>query len=188
MNRSLSSSRPAPGELVVVQEFVNTLDLESGQDRLADASKMRAWMQEFGLLEDGGPIDARDLQRVLAVREALRALLIGNTCGKAAGDAAGLLNELAQESPLWVSFDPVGTAHLESARKGVDGALGKLLGIVFQSMADGSWPRLKACLGGHCHWAFYDHSKNQSGTWCSMAVCGSREKTRAYRERQAAGK
>ncbi|MGH2778535.1 MAG: CGNR zinc finger domain-containing protein, partial [Actinomycetota bacterium] len=31
--------------------------------------------------------------------------------------------------------------------------------------------------------AFYDHSKNRSGKWCTMRVCGNRAKTRAYRER-----
>jgi len=186
MNRQLSSSRPAPGDLVVVQEFVNTLDMESGQDRLADPAKLRAWLQDFGLLADGGPMDHRDHQRALALREALRALLIGNTRGEGAGAAAGELNDAARASPLLVTFDAAGAAHLQSAGKGVDGALGKLLGIVFESMANGSWPRLKACQGDHCHWVFYDHSKNQSGAWCSMAVCGSREKTRAYRRRQAA--
>ncbi|HEX9030508.1 MAG TPA: CGNR zinc finger domain-containing protein [Streptosporangiaceae bacterium] len=36
-----------------------------------------------------------------------------------------------------------------------------------------------------CHWAFYDRSPTSSGCWCSMAVCGSRAKSRAYRRRAA---
>jgi predicted RNA-binding Zn ribbon-like protein len=49
-------------------------------------------------------------------------------------------------------------------------------------MLDGSWSRLKACR--QCGWAFYDYSRNRSGSWCSMQLCGNRTKTRAYRRRQ----
>ena len=70
---------------------------------------------------------------------------------------------------------------------GVDGALGRLLVIVYRAMETGTWPRLKACRSDTCQWAFYDHSKNRSGHWCSMAVCGSQHKARTYRERQRGG-
>ncbi|HEX9031302.1 MAG TPA: CGNR zinc finger domain-containing protein [Streptosporangiaceae bacterium] len=43
-----------------------------------------------------------------------------------------------------------------------------------------------SCVGlTSCHWAFYDRSPTSSGCWCSMAVCGSRAKSRAYRRRAA---
>ena len=58
--------------------------------------------------------------------------------------------------------------------------------IVYTATVDGTWPRLKACRREICHWLFYDHSRNRSGIWCSMAVCGNRTKTRAYRERREA--
>ena len=32
-------------------------------------------------------------------------------------------------------------------------------------------------------WAFYDHSRNRSGTWCEMGKCGNRAKARRWRER-----
>jgi predicted RNA-binding Zn ribbon-like protein len=54
-------------------------------------------------------------------------------------------------------------------------------------MSDGSWQRVKACRADDCHWAFYDFSRNRSGTWCDMAVCGNREKVRSYRERAPRG-
>jgi predicted RNA-binding Zn ribbon-like protein len=52
------------------------------------------------------------------------------------------------------------------------------------AMIDGTWVRLKACLDPDCGWAFYDRSRNRSGHWCEMAVCGSRHKVRAYRARR----
>jgi predicted RNA-binding Zn ribbon-like protein len=72
---------------------------------------------------------------------------------------------------------------------GVDAAIGRVLAAAFASMLDGSWPRLKACPRELCGWAFYDRSSNASATWCSMRVCGGREKAGAYyRRRRAAGR
>jgi predicted RNA-binding Zn ribbon-like protein len=51
-------------------------------------------------------------------------------------------------------------------------------------MHDGTWSRMKACRNDTCHWAFYDASRNRSGKWCSMAICGNRAKVANYRERQ----
>ena len=66
----------------------------------------------------------------------------------------------------------------------LDSALGRIVAALHAGIADGTWPRLKACERDTCRWAFYDHSRNRSGHWCSMAVCGSREKNRrAYRRR-----
>ncbi|MGD2130665.1 MAG: CGNR zinc finger domain-containing protein [Lysobacterales bacterium] len=186
MKPSPASSRPAPGNLVVVQEFINTLNLETGEDRLADATQMLAWMQEYGLARDVGAVSGEEHRRVLRVREALRSLLLANTRGAPTEQSLADLNEIARTCPLRLTFDQAGTARAEGAGRGIDGALGTLFGTVFEAMANGTWPRLKACLSDDCHWVFYDHSKNRSGTWCSMAVCGSRLKTRAYRRRQAA--
>ena len=74
----------------------------------------------------------------------------------------------------------------EHVTPGVDGALGHIVAAIHAAVAEGTWERLKACERDICRWAFYDHSKNRSGHWCSMAVCGQREKNRrAYRRRRA---
>jgi predicted RNA-binding Zn ribbon-like protein len=43
---------------------------------------------------------------------------------------------------------------------------------------------MKACPGPHCGWAFHDHSRNRSGQWCSMQICGNRTKGATFRQRQ----
>jgi predicted RNA-binding Zn ribbon-like protein len=43
--------------------------------------------------------------------------------------------------------------------------------------------RLRACRRDACQWVFYDASRNRSGVWCSMDVCGARTKMAAYRRR-----
>jgi predicted RNA-binding Zn ribbon-like protein len=49
---------------------------------------------------------------------------------------------------------------------------------------DGRWDRLKICPADDCRWAFYDRSKNRFRHWCSMAECGVRAKSRAFRARK----
>ena len=71
-------------------------------------------------------------------------------------------------------------------RPGFQGALGRLLGVAYRSMAQGTWWRLKACPAEDCQWAFYDRSRNRSAVWCDMKVCGNRHKVRAFRERHSA--
>ena len=57
-----------------------------------------------------------------------------------------------------------------------------VIAVALTTMLDGTWRRLKVCR--NCQWAFYDTSKNRSGSWCSMQLCGNRLKTRAYRTRR----
>jgi predicted RNA-binding Zn ribbon-like protein len=70
---------------------------------------------------------------------------------------------------------------------GVPGALARLLVPVAHALEDSSWRRVKACRAPDCMWAFYDRSRNRSGVWCEMAVCGNRTKVRAYRQRAPGG-
>jgi predicted RNA-binding Zn ribbon-like protein len=60
-----------------------------------------------------------------------------------------------------------------------------VLAAAAEAMADGSWQRLKACRSDTCRWAFVDNARNRSRQWCSMSVCGNRQKARMFRERHA---
>jgi predicted RNA-binding Zn ribbon-like protein len=179
----LEEREPAPGDLRLIQEFVNTRDIEVGSDYLASPDLLAAWFERRGLLADKMPVTESDRQQVVRVREALRAALLANSGVAFDAHALDTLNRAARDAPLLVCVQPDGGAGLEVSASGVQGAIGRLLGIMFTAMTDGTWSRLKACRSDPCQWAFYDHSKNRSGTWCSMAVCGNRTKTRAYRQR-----
>ena len=79
-----------------------------------------------------------------------------------------------------------GQAYARPAKEGVPALFARLLAAVADAQCAGTWDRLKACAADDCQWAFYDSSRNQSRTWCSMEVCGNRAKTRAYRTRRSA--
>lgn len=168
-----------------MQEFVNTLDVEEGRDLLADPESLRAWLQEQGLAHaDAAPGD-REVVAAAELREALRGLLRANAGGDADPKAAALVNRLSARAPVRVELGGDGTASLRAAGGGgIDGALAAVLAAAGTAMLDGSWSRLKACVDPDCGWAFYDRSRNRSGHWCDMAVCGSRHKVRAYRSRR----
>jgi predicted RNA-binding Zn ribbon-like protein len=76
--------------------------------------------------------------------------------------------------------------RLGPAAEGVAGVLGEVLAAVALADRDGTWRRLKLCREQTCQAVFYDRSKNGSRCWCSMEVCGNRNKTRAYRSRRTA--
>jgi predicted RNA-binding Zn ribbon-like protein len=174
----------APGQLELVRGFVNTLELETCEDVVGDSGGLKTWLAEHRLLEPGAPVSPMAVQRAAAVREALRWLLRSNAGEPVDPDAVATLEAAVHWSRLTVVFDDRGRIRVEPGRPGVAGAVGRLLAIVADAMADGTWSRLKACGASDCRWAFYDHTRNRSGRWCSMAVCGNRAKVRAYRTRQ----
>ncbi len=171
---------PAPGPLRLVQAFVNSVDSEHGPDLFGDAQGLGEWLARNGMPADVRPDDPATAREV---REALRSLLHANNGAPRDPAAEAVLDRAARRARLEPVF---GAAALVPRATGVDAAVGHVLGAAFASMLDGSWSRLKACPRELCGWAFYDRSSNASATWCSMRVCGGREKAGAYYRRRRA--
>ena len=178
----LTDREPAPGRLALVQRFVNTVDYEHGREVLSDPARLRRLLAELGLIDADADVSEDDLRRAIAVREALRALALGNNGVAVDPEQLAVLERAAADGRLVIRFDGA-HAVLAPSVAGVRGALADLVGIVQTAMADGTWSRLKACRRDVCRWLFYDRSRNRSARWCQMAVCGNRTKTRAYRTR-----
>jgi predicted RNA-binding Zn ribbon-like protein len=175
--------KPAPGDLLLVQRFVNTVNYLYGGDRFEDAESAAGWLVEHGFVEGGERLKERDLRRLVAFREGLRELLLARN-DEAAADV-GELNEQVASAALRARFRADGRPALEAiGGEGAERTIARLLAIVFEAEAEGTWGRLKACRNEDCRWAFYDASKNRSGSWCTMDVCGARHKMRTYRRRR----
>jgi predicted RNA-binding Zn ribbon-like protein len=129
------------------------------------------------------PATDTDLARAIAVREALRAVLLHRGGLEIDPAAPGVLEAAARRARLALHFDDQGRVEPAAQAAGVDGALGRLLAIVARAQADGTWDRLKVCPSETCQWAFYDRSRNRSAVWCDMKVCGNRAKVRSFRNR-----
>ncbi len=173
-----------PAELQPVRDLVNTIDFEDGVEELESPAALRDWLVERGLLDPGTAVTAADLTAAIELREALRAMLRVNDGQPADARAVAVVNRIAAELPLRLRFSSEGDPVLSPRPGGARSALAALLGGVAVAKAQGTWDRLKVCSADNCQWAFYDRSKNRSGRWCSMRVCGNRTKTRAYRARQ----
>jgi predicted RNA-binding Zn ribbon-like protein len=176
----------APGELELVRRFVNTRDIEQGTDALDTTAEAEAWLME-NRLPGAGDLIGLDRERLSSVREALREMLLANNAGEPPPrTAVEELNRQSSEAAIGLRFDAVGS-QLVTTCDGVDSTIARLLAIVHESMGSGTWERLKVCPADDCLWAFYDHSRNRSRTWCEMEDCGNRAKARAYRERRRSG-
>lgn len=176
-------SKPAPQPLRTVQAFVNTSDVETGREDLATPRDLRQWLSERELLKGDETFRDADLRQAKELRAALRQMLLANNSGASDPGAIGVMNRFARTAQMVLTFKETGEAEVRPAAEGPDGALGRILARVCASMADGTWQRLKACKQRECLWAFYDRSKNHSGAWCAMSVCGNRTKARGYRNR-----
>ena len=157
---------PAPGPLALVQSFINShydLEVDHGADQ--PACQQPPAQRSRGREQIGARtrIGKADLERALTVREGLREL------ARNGGDQGRSVVLLVDEA---------------TSGGGVAASLGLVLGITAQAIVDGSWSRLKICPGEDCDWAFFDHSRNHTGRWCSMSVCGGRAKARSHYHRR----
>jgi predicted RNA-binding Zn ribbon-like protein len=176
---------PAPtAALHLLQDFVNTNDIESERDALGSPHRLAQWLAAKGV-SDGGPIDDAQWRQALEIREGLRALALANNGEPLDEIQLEALNRAAAAYPVVVGVEAEDWT-LRPAASGLGGFLGAILSTLAHAMADGSWSRMKACRNDTCRWLFFDQSRNRSGTWCTMAICGSRMKSRAYRSRQRA--
>jgi predicted RNA-binding Zn ribbon-like protein len=185
----VATSRPstAPGQLALVESFLNTVDLETGYDRLGDLASTESWLAAERLVSPGTEYDERDRRRLVEVRHALHALVAANAGAGVQRRAVTTLNDAARRVRLGVRLHPEDGYRVMAEGVGIDRPIGELLIAVTGSMAAGSFGRLKVCANDACQQAFFDSSKNRSGRWCSMTRCGNRMKGRAYRERQGRG-
>jgi predicted RNA-binding Zn ribbon-like protein len=176
--------KPAPMPLLLVQSFVNTLNREDGTDELAGPAGARAWLATADLIPDEAAPTDDDLQLTREVRESIRALIGRDQLTPE--QLRPLDAVLAQaQPPLNVTADGQVRLCAEPAGKLADGLV-RLLLIIRDAQADGTWDRLKLCGNPDCRWAFYDRSHSRRGQWCDMTTCGNKIKNRNLRARQRA--
>ena len=156
-NGYMRTNAPELGADLLV-DFLNTLDVEEGTDAIDDAPAFDDWAEQHG-------VDAGDPAEAKRVRDALRAVLDGES---ASLPSVGLETSCGDRT--------VGL----TARTAAEAAVASSVILSIQ----GQFGRVKLCGADDCRWAFYDKSRNGSRTWCSMGVCGNRQKARTYRSKQ----
>lgn len=176
------SDDAAPGQLVVVQELVNSFDARRGRDELVDAREATTWLRTRGLLGRPHALTGGDVERLQELRVVLRRMCLANNGAERRAADADFLNAVVRDAGIRPTFTPQG-ADLRVNSSACIGALGRIVALVYDAVRDGMWSRLKACPEDACNYTFYDTSRNGSRVWCSMAGCGTKVKMRAYRAR-----
>ena len=153
----------------VIVDFANTFDPERGGEHLTGE-----WL--------GFP--GADITARARVRDALRSLAFANAGLPFAPGAEAVIDAAARRAQAHAGAGGGGAVGSCRSAEGIDGRLGEIVAELHAAIWAGEFDRLKACERESCRAVFHDRSKNRSGRWCSMAICGAREKSaRAYRRR-----
>src|SRR3954453_18122663 len=110
----MSTASPAapPDGLATIREFINTGDLDRGEEHLGDPGVLAAWLAERDLAAPGEAWTRADLTRTIQLREALRALAAANAGESASPDALAAIERQRKRSRLGVVFGDDGSAPI----------------------------------------------------------------------------
>ncbi|MEU4370754.1 CGNR zinc finger domain-containing protein [Micromonospora chersina] len=181
----MGDERQVPAAVRLVRDFVNTYEPQVDEESLATPDALRDWFVERAVLPAGARLGPADLAAARAVREGLRAVLLGHAGHPADPGAVRRLDEALAAAPVRMTFADGGSRLLPARPGPLDVALAALVDAIRQCAQDQVWTRLKVCDRDTCRWAYYDASRNQARRWCSMAGCGNYVKMRrAYAVRR----
>ena len=189
----MSEDEAIPPAARLLRDFVNTREPQLDQESFTSAEQLRDWLAVHRLLPAGTQLNSAHLATAIAVREGLRAILLGHAGHGTDPAAVAAYNSALAEVPVRLVFADGAHRLVPAHDAPAAHALAQLLDAVRRCEQDHAWHRLKVCARDTCRWAFYDASRNQTRRWCSMAGCGNHVKMkRAYasrrtRQRQAAG-
>jgi predicted RNA-binding Zn ribbon-like protein len=188
-------SRPfqVPDALANLYDFANTLDARhfthhgvrhQQDDELRDVSDLAAFMAQHKLARPGVQVSAEMLGTARQLRESLRDYLRHDPAERRGKGATGALNAAIASLPLRAELGGERGGVLRPLRHDALAGLSALVAELYDAARDGSLDRLKMCAAEECRRVFYDRSKPATRRWCMSSLCGNRNKTRAYRERQ----
>ncbi|WP_030486428.1 CGNR zinc finger domain-containing protein [Micromonospora chokoriensis] len=184
---------PAPGGLGLVQDLLNTISAGAPRqpdllDELGSATEWAhdvaaQWSAATGRPAPDVTLDPAGLRALRIFREELRhgidarlhaTLESGPPERAAAPHATGATLRL----------DGNGSVHLDPARTGAELLVSLVLAELFAAQLSDVGRRIKTCRNPRCQVAFYDRSRNNSGVWHSVRVCGLPANLRAHRARR----
>ena len=132
--------------LDLVRDYVNTLDFETGIDRISSPPSCPTWFSEEGLVDDIVEPTDEEHADALAVREAIRQLLLANNGVGTDTDAASKTLEAAgREAEVSWSGSNTAAPLLAPEDAGARGAIGRIVATVAELASTEDWKRLKTC-------------------------------------------
>jgi len=180
----------APANLGLVHRLLNSTSSPRKPDLFDEVGSAQAWLDEA--LADrasrGEEVPSLHLRKVDL--DSLRTLRteVHDAITAHGGDDPD--DGPALRSAVEVTLGADGTVRADPRGQGaVPWLRSAVLLACLEAELTGEWSRLKICANPDCSIAFFDRSKNRSGAWHDVHVCGNQVNLRASRarRRQAAG-
>lgn len=187
--------RQAPAGLALVQELINTRAIrEYAPDLLADRETAERWLtgaagewaRIHGLDSPDCALSPSDPRALRDLRESFERLLTTTAPASVTDPAPGAAPRPASGRGMTVRLAPdeAGQVRLLPVGRGRGWLESALWSETLLAQRAGTWPRLKICRNSVCGSAFYDTSRNNSGVWHDVRVCGNAANLRASRQRK----
>ncbi|MFI7660103.1 CGNR zinc finger domain-containing protein [Micromonospora parva] len=184
---------PAPGGLGLVQDLLNTLPAGAPRqpDLLDDLDSATQWAHDVAAgwsTATGRPapdvtLDPAGVRALRTFRDELRYEIDARLhATPESGPPEPAPAPRAAGATL--RLDGNGSVHLDPAGTGAELLVSLVLAELFAAQLTDVGRRVKTCRNPRCQVAFYDRSRNNSGVWHSVRVCGLPANLRAHRARQ----
>ena len=163
--------------------FLNSREAEPvPRDHFATGVGFRTWMRSHA----GPDVESTTAEEDAREARRLRAAMLAYLANRNSPDERTLaaLNRACTVAPLCVHLDGGGQIVLKAETDSPRSFFSHIVGTLYDAAREGTLDRIKACADAQCFYAYFDNSKNRSRVWCDMGTCGSRNKVRAFRERQ----
>jgi predicted RNA-binding Zn ribbon-like protein len=167
-------------------DLLNTTPLDATQraiDLIGTPDGFEAWIAAAGLGLSAGA-ESEDALR--ALRRTLRSEFEGLRAGEPVSDATiAHINALLRyvHVSLCLTRDQDGVKVVEAIAAD---PVGYIAEDFSRFACDFEPARLKHCSSPTCSMVFYDAGKNNTRRWCTMSLCGNRDKVARFRSRKAA--
>jgi predicted RNA-binding Zn ribbon-like protein len=159
---------------------------------LRDDEDVRHWLGQAGFPAPKAVADFKRgslLNAALKLRENVRALVEARKAGRR-GNVA-VLNSFLEEGPshpklIWNAPRAVSVERIRR-RGSAEAILAPVAESAAELLAMGNFALVKHCEDRSCVLWFVDQTKAHRRRWCSMALCGNRNKVAAHRKRARRG-
>ncbi|WP_338766804.1 ABATE domain-containing protein [Massilia sp. METH4] len=173
-------------------DLLNTVVRTDGElvDRWRSDADVLHWLAGAGagVLPEpfGGPAPAGLLDMARALREVVRQLVMDRKAGKRPDVRA--LNAVLAEGPRHLELAWQDDGALTLAERYTGDLPRRLLAPLAERAAEliatGDFALVRKCEDEQCVLWFLDRTKSHRRRWCSMALCGNRNKVASFRQRR----
>ena len=167
---------PAPGNLALLEGFLNTWSGELGIEDFGTANATEGWLRQFGLWSKNRKLTSDQHKKIILFRQALRVWILDESASDPINASLSDVIFRAEVNHGELNFQPEGGPF--------SFLVGSLANVISNSQQNSTWDRFKCCELPSCGWAFYDSTRSRTKRWCSMKTCGSRHKAREYYKRR----